>query len=169
MRLPVELDGRSGVLELERGGSACRFSWSGGGESGPLRDASVEQVEPGIYSILLDGRSYEVKVVPGPDCLYVDVDGRHRTVRVSSPRDAAPRPAGFGRDGRQNVSSPMPGKVVRVLVAVGDTVEAGAGLLVVEAMKMQNEMKAPKAGRVVSLAAREGATVAAGETLVTLE
>jgi biotin carboxyl carrier protein len=63
----------------------------------------------------------------------------------------------------------MPGKIVRLLVAEGDSVEAGQGLLVVEAMKMQNEMKAPKAGCVVSLKAHEGATVAAGDVLATIE
>ena len=68
-----------------------------------------------------------------------------------------------------NIAAPMPGKVVRLLVAEGDAVEAGQGLLVVEAMKMQNEMKAPKPGTVVSLTAREGATVAAGEVLAAIE
>jgi biotin carboxyl carrier protein len=63
----------------------------------------------------------------------------------------------------------MPGKVVRVLVAAGDTVEAGQGLLVVEAMKMQNEMKASRAGRILSVTVKEGATVAAGEVLATIE
>ena len=63
----------------------------------------------------------------------------------------------------------MPGKVVRVLVAPGDQVEAGQGLVVVEAMKMQNEMKASLAGRVATVPAREGATVAAGEVLATIE
>ena len=67
------------------------------------------------------------------------------------------------------MTAPMPGKIVRLLVAEGQTVEAGQGLLVVEAMKMQNEMKAPKAGHVVSLTAREGATVAAGEVLAAIE
>ena len=63
----------------------------------------------------------------------------------------------------------MPGKIVRLLVVEGDTVESGQGLLVMEAMKMQNEMKAPKAGRVVSISAREGATVAAGDVLAAIE
>jgi len=67
------------------------------------------------------------------------------------------------------VAAPMPGKIVRLLVAEGDSVAAGQGLLVMEAMKMQNEMKAPKAGRVVSLTAREGATVAAGDVLAAIE
>ena len=63
----------------------------------------------------------------------------------------------------------MPGKVVRILVAEGDIVEAGQGLAVVEAMKMQNEMKAPRAGVVKSIKAREGATVSAGEALMVIE
>jgi biotin carboxyl carrier protein len=63
----------------------------------------------------------------------------------------------------------MPGKVVRVLVAPGDSVEAGQGVAVVEAMKMQNEMKASRAGKVLSVPAKEGATVAAGEVLATIE
>ncbi len=64
---------------------------------------------------------------------------------------------------------PMPGKVVRVLVAVGSRVEMGAGIAVVEAMKMQNEMKAPKAGTVVSLSVAAGATVNAGDVLAVIE
>jgi biotin carboxyl carrier protein len=63
----------------------------------------------------------------------------------------------------------MPGKVVRVLVSVGDPVEPGQGLIVVEAMKMQNEMKSPKAGIVVEIKTKDGATVAAGEILVVIE
>jgi biotin carboxyl carrier protein len=63
----------------------------------------------------------------------------------------------------------MPGKVVRVLVSEGGAVEAGQGIAVIEAMKMQNEMKAPKRGRIAALPVREGATVAAGEVLAVIE
>jgi biotin carboxyl carrier protein len=63
----------------------------------------------------------------------------------------------------------MPGKVVRVLVTVGDAVEPGQGIVVVEAMKMQNELKAPRAGKVTGIAAKVGATVTAGEVLATIE
>ena len=67
------------------------------------------------------------------------------------------------------MTAPMPGKVVRVLVATGDVVETSQGLVVVEAMKMQNELKATRPGRVIEIRAREGETVGAGDTLVVLE
>ena len=127
--------------------------------------ADVRQPEPGVYSVLLDGRVYEARVEPGA----VVVNGRRFEIEVRDPRTwtGARRAAGHAR--AEQVTAPMPGKVVRVLVGVGDSVEAGQGLLVVEAMKMQNEMKSSKAGRVASLAAREGAAVAAGEVLATIE
>jgi biotin carboxyl carrier protein len=68
-------------------------------------------------------------------------------------------------EGRQEILAPMPGKIVRVLVAVGESVEAGQGLLVVEAMKMQNEIRSPKNGKVERLLAKEGQAVNAGEVL----
>ena len=71
--------------------------------------------------------------------------------------------------GAAEIISPMPGKIVRVLVEAGAHVEAGAGIIVVEAMKMQNEMKAPKAGVVVSINAAVAATVNAGDVLAVIE
>jgi biotin carboxyl carrier protein len=67
------------------------------------------------------------------------------------------------------VRTSMPGKVVRILVALGDNVAAGQGVMIVEAMKMQNELKAPKAGRVTRVCVEEGSTAAAGETLLVIE
>ena len=72
-------------------------------------------------------------------------------------------------EGRQQIVAPMPGKVIRVLVAAGDNVEAGQGLLVVEAMKMQNEIKSPKNGKVERLLAKEGQSVNAGDVLAWVE
>jgi biotin carboxyl carrier protein len=68
----------------------------------------------------------------------------------------------------QTITAPMPGKVVRVLIETGQMVEAGQGLVVVEAMKMQNELRAPRTGRVLSVPAKEGATVGAAEILATI-
>jgi biotin carboxyl carrier protein len=82
------------------------------------------------------------------------------------------RAAGAGgaqNQGRAVVVASIPGKIVRVLVEEGAAVEAGDGLVVVEAMKMQNELKSPKAGTVVELRARAGATVNAGDVLVVVE
>lgn len=169
MKLIVNTNGRSGELELERSGDLCRFRYANGDGEAAQYEASVAPVEPGIYSILLNGRSYEAKVIAGSDGLYVDIAGRRFVVDVRDPRSLAPRGGSGAGEGRQTVSAPMPGKVVRVLVGIGDEVEAGAGLVVVEAMKMQNELKAPKAGVVVQLKAELGATVGHGDMLVAIE
>lgn len=131
--------------------------------------AQYEEVEPGVFSVLVGVRSYEVRVEHTTPGMTVVVDGRGVQAVVFDPRESGTLRKGAGAAGRVEVRSPMPGKVVRVLVEDGDTVEAGQGLVVVEAMKMQNEMKAPKPGKVVALPARTGASVTAGEVLVTLE
>jgi len=131
--------------------------------------AVIEEVEIGVYSILQDGRSYEIVVRDGLDgALDVHVNGNHYVARVSDPRKSKKR-SGALLEGRQNVLAPMPGKVVRLLVAVGDEVSAGQGLVVVEAMKMQNEIKSPKAGKIVAIAVAEGAAVNPGQALLSVE
>ena len=128
----------------------------------------VVEVEPGVYSILYGGRSYEARVTRSPDGLNVDTGGRRVSAEVVDPRErnrGAKRALGGGR---QNITSPMPGKVIRLLVSEGDAVEAGQGLVVVEAMKMQNEVKAARPGKVAEIRVRDGDTVGAGDTLVVL-
>jgi biotin carboxyl carrier protein len=169
MRLLITLDGRRGELVLDRSGDGCRFTYQLETSERVERAASVLEVEPGIYSILVNGRSHEVKVVPGPEGYYVDLNGERSVVEVRDPRSASRSGSTGLGDGRQNITAPMPGKVVRVLVKEGDDVQAGAGLVVVEAMKMQNEVKAAKAGRVLFVKAKEGDTVAAGEVLAAIE
>jgi len=90
-------------------------------------------------------------------------------VEALDPRRWTPSSRQSNVEGRTELLAPMPGKVVRVLVSEGETVEAGQGIVVVEAMKMQNEMKAARGGRVSSLSAREGASVNAGDVLATIE
>ena len=130
---------------------------------------SVKQVEPGVYSVLLEGRSVEVRAIPQPEGLTVETGGRRFTVEVRDPRNASRRSRAALGSGRQNISTPMPGKVVRLLIREGDAVDAGQGLVVVEAMKMQNELKASRGGRVVEVRVRDGDTVSASDTLVVLE
>jgi biotin carboxyl carrier protein len=157
MKLATQL----GEIEILAPPPACRFRLAGG----PVREAHVEAVEPGVYLVLLDGRSYEARVEAGA----VRIEGRRIPVEVRDPRAWHAASASRTADGIQTVSAPMPGKVIRVLVSAGDSVEAGQGLVVVEAMKMQNEMRAPRSGRVVAVSAIEGSTVVAGQPLATLE
>jgi biotin carboxyl carrier protein len=131
----------------------------------PEAAADIVEVEPGIYSVLLDGCSYEVAVT-GTE---VDINGLRLTVELEDPRKWNPAASTRKSSGKESVKAPMPGKVVRVLVSEGDEVVAGQGLLVVEAMKMQNEMKAPRAGRVLTIAVKEHEPVTAGSVLLTIE
>lgn len=169
MKYEVTIDGKPSALVLH--GDDGRLEFSLDNLSGT---AELVEVEPGIYSVLVGSRSVEVKIGPHPagsasPGFWVDIDGIRRTVEVRDPRDSGAHRAAAHASGRLNISAPMPGKVIRVLVAEGDSVEAGAGIVVVEAMKMQNEMKAPRSGRIAAVKAREGATVASGEVLVVLE
>ena len=128
-------------------------------------DADATRISRGVYSILLDGKSLEVTVEETPGGLLVRANGREYRVEIVDPRSwRRARGAGIELEGRQLLVAPMPGKVVRVLVKAGQKVEAGQGLLVIEAMKMQNEIRSPKSGTVEKLAP-EGQTVNAGEVL----
>ncbi len=131
--------------------------------------SAVTQVEPGVYSVLLDGVSYEIRIIETSHGYSSELGGRRLPVEVRDPRDTPHALRSSIRSGRQNVAAPMPGKVVRVLVNVGDSVDAGQGLVVVEAMKMQNEMRAARPGLVIEVRAGAGETVGAGDTLVVLE
>jgi len=130
---------------------------------------AVRQVEPGVYSVLLNGESFQVRVISTQGGMTLEVNGRRFAAEVLDPRNASRKSRAQLGTGRQNVNALMPGKVVRVLVQQGDVVEPGRGLVVVEAMKMQNEMKASRPGRVVEVRVRDGDTVVAGEALVVLE
>ncbi len=166
MKFLAEIEGRERVVELETRNGRVVFSVDGR----PVEADTVE-VEPGVFSILIAGRSFQVKVEEHAGHLQVYIAGRPKPYLVAL-RDPRRRPrsgaAGFA-EGRQEIFSPMPGKVVRVLVEEQQQVEVGQGLLVVEAMKMQNEIRSPKTGVVARIHARAGSTVNAGETLVVVE
>jgi biotin carboxyl carrier protein len=153
----VMVDGRSATIRIEN--SRLRYER----EDGVVieSDFSLEGT-----SVLLNGRSYRVSKGAGKE---IWVNGRLLSMEVFDPRDLQPGQGSPANHGRQEIAASMPGKVIRVLVAPGEVVEEGQGLVVVEAMKMQNEMKSPKAGRVVEVRARPDATVGAGEVLVVVE
>ncbi|HUG53092.1 MAG TPA: biotin/lipoyl-containing protein [Vicinamibacteria bacterium] len=135
---------------------------------GRAREVDVREAGPHLMSLLVDGRSHEVGVERREGGYRVAVRGCVLEVGlVEAGRGAiAPRrPPG----GPARVQAPMPGKLVRVLVAAGDEVGAGQGLVVMEAMKMENEIRAPRAGRVKEAPVREGQAVETGALLVLIE
>lgn len=127
--------------------------------------ADIREIEQGKAIVVDEGRVIRVTHSGGK----VLVNGKAAEIDLSDPRDRRRGSGAGGANGRQEVRSAMPGKVVRVLVAVGAVVEAGQGLLILEAMKMQNEVKAKGPGAVTAIGAVEGETVAAGAVLVTIE
>jgi biotin carboxyl carrier protein len=138
-------------------------SLNGSGES------SVQEVAPGVYSILHEGKSYEVRIADKGSEFRALVDQFELPVEILDSRNATKRTAASLAHQHQDVKAPMPGKIIRTLVSEGDQVQSGQGLVVVEAMKMQNELKALRAGRVLRVAVSDGDTVGAGDVLVTLE
>ena len=166
MRYEVQLASSSGekkrVIELEHEAAGWRVTLDG-------RPVAVDAVEvaPNVVSILLEGQSFEISVTPSPDGkLKLQTGSREFTAEVIDPRAWSGRRHGnVEAEGRQQIVAPMPGKVVRLLVKAGDHVEAGQGLLVVEAMKMQNEIRSPKSGTLERILAKEGQPVNAGEVL----
>ena len=128
-------------------------------------DASFVECEPGVYSILHNGASFEVRALED----RVEVDGYPVRYEIRDPRQWRRSSNGVGAGGKASITAPMPGKVVRVLVAAGDTVSAGQGIVVVEAMKMQNELKSPINGLVARIAVSENDGVAAGAVLAVVE
>ncbi len=131
----------------------------------PAEDASVVEVESGVFSVVLGGVSYEARVTGG----QIAIGERHFRFEVEDPRQWKRSGGTADAHGRASIVAPMPGKIVRVMVAAGDEVSGGQGIVVVEAMKMQNEMKAPKAGRVTVLAVKEGDSVNGGTVLAVIE
>ena len=170
MKFEVHLTGPTGkklrTVELERDADRWKFFLDGQ----PVTVDAVE-IDANTLSLLIDGQSCEVRITQSPDgLLNLQTGLQEFTAEVADPRAWRGRRYGaLEVEGRQQVVAPMPGKVVRVLVKQGDAVEAGQGLLVVEAMKMQNEIHSPKSGKVEKLLATEGQAVNAGEVLLWVE
>jgi biotin carboxyl carrier protein len=170
MKFEVHLEGTSGkcqhLVELEREGASFRVVLDGQ----PVQ-ANIVKVAASTVSILLGGQSFEVHITPALEGKLKLQSGPHEfTAEVQDPRAWRGRKhGGLEAEGRQQVLVPMPGKVIRLLVKEGETVQAGQGLVVIEAMKMQNEIRSPKSGKVERLLAKEGQTVNVGEVLAWVE
>jgi biotin carboxyl carrier protein len=166
MKFEVCIDSRASTVELNRDADRWQIS-----VDGRAVNADAVEIAPGIFSILLNGKSYEVRVTPTPTgALTLQTAHQEFTAEIIDPRAWRGRRHGtLEAEGRQQILAPMPGKIIRVLVQTGEKVEAGQGLLVVEAMKMQNEIRSPKTGTVERLLVKEGQPVNAGEILAWID
>jgi biotin carboxyl carrier protein len=167
MTFEIDIDGRVVPVAIERAGNG-RYR-----VTVPDGTRQVEAVRVGDYglSLLLDGASRDVQIAPAgtPGEYLVSLEGRTVPVTVNGRRTkrTAGDAAGAGH-GEQTLVAPMPGRVVRVLVGPGDAVEARQPLVVVEAMKMENELRSPRAGTIKEVTVSAGMSVDAGRVLVTV-
>lgn len=130
-----------------------------------MNEPDIVEVEPGVYSVITGLKSWEVRVTGNE----VTIAGHRFLVEIDDPRQWKRSRHAADAHGRASIAAAMPGKIVRILVGVGDEVVAGQGILVVEAMKMQNELKAPRDGRVTAIEVKENDSVNAGAILATIE
>lgn len=166
MKFTIQIQGRQEAIEVHRrdSGWECHIN----GQALPV---DVVEAAPGVFSLLLDGQSFEVHVEAQGQALpgHYRIHTRNADLiaEIHDPR----RWRGKGgesleKEGAQEVTASMPGKVIRVLVKKGDEVEKGQGLVVIEAMKMQNEIPSPKAGVIEKVLVEGGETVEHGARLV---
>ena len=164
MTYDIAIDGKNYRLDLNRqeGGWSCRLDG---------REVEVDAVlaRPDVLSLRIGNQAYEVKCERVGGDLHIWVGSVRFAAEVRDPRSLRGRVRAVDDHGPKKLTAPMPGKIVRVLVSQGDEVETGAGVLVVEAMKMQNEIKSPKKGTIQKILVAEGAAVNAGDVLAIVE
>ena len=168
MKYQAEIGDHKHEIEVHRDGGQVRALIDG-----EAFDVEVSEPEPNVYLIKREGKIYETFVAPSekpdePKTIFVN--GKVVDVRLIDPKHLrGSRGESDHGDGLAEIRTAMPGKLVRVLLETGTSVEKGDGVLVVEAMKMQNELKAPKAGVVKEIRFGEGDTVSAGDVLAIIE
>lgn len=164
MLYDVTIHGKNYRLELNRASErwSCRLD-------GRAVEIDAVLVQPDILSLRIGNTAYEVKSERLANDLYLWVGSTPFAVDVRDPRSLRGRARAGDDRGPKKITAPMPGKVVRLLVREGDAVELGAGIAVVEAMKMQNEIKSPKKGSIQKVLVAEGAAVNAGDVLAIVE
>lgn len=164
MTYDITLDGKQYRLDLDRieGRWICRVDG---------RDVEVDAIlaRPNVLSLRIGNKAYEVKCERVGAETHIWVGSQRFATEVRDPRSLRSRARAADDQGPKKMTAPMPGKVVRILVGKGTEVEAGAGVLVVEAMKMQNEVKSPKKGTIQQILVAEGAAVNAGDVLAIVE
>jgi biotin carboxyl carrier protein len=163
VKLEIEIEGKVHTAEYKPGENIITL------DGAPI-PIEAQMLRPGVLSLIVDGRAWRVVLDEDANETAAYVAGRRIAYRVDDPRSLKARRAHTGgADGPKAIKASMPGRVVRVLAQRGETVEAHQGVIVIEAMKMQNELKSPKAGAVVELRVTVGDTVSAGDILAVIE
>jgi biotin carboxyl carrier protein len=167
--LSASLGGREVAIAVERGRDG---QWRVAVGGGPARPVDAVEIRPGTWSLLVEGRSLLVDVDRRAGGTALLVEGEELRLELADARRSrlAQAVGGAARAGARGelVRAPIAGKVVKLLVAAGDEVAAGQGVAVLEAMKMENEIRADRGGTVEAVHARPGQSVESGELLVTL-
>ncbi|MFL6415464.1 MAG: acetyl-CoA carboxylase biotin carboxyl carrier protein subunit [Bryobacteraceae bacterium] len=167
MKYKVEAGGKTFDLGVQDAGASLEYTLSGAEEiSG---QASLVAISPGVYSVLLGTRSISLNISKQDGRYEATSGGRRLFLSIADKRDRSERQRSDAESGPVEVRAQMPGKIISLLVEPGAEVTAGQGLLVIEAMKMQNELKAPKSGTVSKMLVSEGETVPANHRLVVIE
>jgi len=163
VKLEIEIAGRVRVIEYKPGETSVLVD----GVSVPVE---ARELRPGVLSLVVDGRAWRVVLEDDANEPAVLIAGDRIAYRVEDPRSLKTRRAhAGGSDGPRAIKASMPGRVVRMLALAGEAVEAHQGVVVIEAMKMQNELKSPKAGVVAEIRVKPGDTVSAGDVLAVVE
>ena len=165
MKLKAELSGSECLIAIDRKDGKVLAE-----VDGRKYELEVHERQPNGYLLVEGTKVYDTRVDESRDIATVNIRGKSYAIRIIDPkRLRSSASVGGHAHGSVQIIAPMPGKVVRVLVAEGSEVTAETGILVVEAMKMQNELKTPKAGTVTSIRAQPGATVNAGDVLAVID
>ena len=165
MNYEIAVEGKTHKLELARTESGWHCT-----VDGEVVQIDAVLTRRNVISLIVGGVAYEVKREIAANDQYVWVRSDRFKTEVHDPRSLRSRRSAAGAgEGPQKLVAPMPGKVVRLIAKEGEPIEAGKGVLVVEAMKMQNELKATKSGTVQRIMIAEGANVNAGDILAIIE
>jgi biotin carboxyl carrier protein len=166
MKLQAEIEGEKLEVEFVRDGRTLTATVDGRSYT-----LEISEPEPNVFLFKSDNKVTEVDISPvSPGLVEARVGSHEFQIKLTDPKRLRGTSAGIDSiDGRVEIRTAMPGKVVRVIAAVGDQVEKGDGIVVVEAMKMQNELRSPKAGVVKEMRFAEGVTVNSGDILAVIE
>jgi biotin carboxyl carrier protein len=165
MKYEIEIDNKILQIELEQSADKIKAVIDG-----KPYEATLVRPEQNVYTLIIDNRVYELTIDQGKieGEFTVRFAGRALQMRIID-RKHQKRGQKSLVTGAQSIPAPMPGRVIQVMKSPGDSVTAGESLMVVEAMKMQNDIGSPKTGTVVEIKVKPGQTVAAGEVLAVVE